>query len=72
MVMQWYDNGNAVDYLRKNPTADRLQLVGTDFPEPYKNIPSNTICQVLDVACGLAYLHTHKHPIIHADLKGVS
>ena len=38
MVMQWYDNGNAVDYLRKNPTADRLQLVGTDFPEPYKNI----------------------------------
>ncbi|PPR05804.1 hypothetical protein CVT26_010154 [Gymnopilus dilepis] len=51
MVMQWYDNGNAVDYLRKNPTADRLQLV-------------------LDVACGLAYLHTHRHPIIHADLKG--
>ena len=27
--------------------------------------------QILDVARGLAYLHTHKPPIIHADLKGV-
>ncbi|KAF8896753.1 kinase-like domain-containing protein [Gymnopilus junonius] len=51
MVMQWYANGNAAEYLRKNPDADRQQLI-------------------LDVACGLAYLHTHKHPIVHADLKG--
>jgi hypothetical protein len=28
MVMQWYDNGNAAEYLRnKNPSADRKQLV---------------------------------------------
>lgn len=26
---------------------------------------------MLDVARGLAYLHTHRPPIIHADLKGV-
>jgi serine/threonine protein kinase len=52
MVMQWYENGSAAEYLaRKNPNADRLQLI-------------------LDVAHGLAYLHTHKPPIVHADLKG--
>ncbi|KAF8154936.1 kinase-like domain-containing protein [Crassisporium funariophilum] len=56
MVMRWYDNGSAADYLaRKNPDADRQQLVSTT---------------ILDVARGLAYLHTHKPPIIHADLKG--
>ncbi|KDR73275.1 hypothetical protein GALMADRAFT_72592 [Galerina marginata CBS 339.88] len=52
MVMQWYENGSAAEYLaKKNPNADRLQLI-------------------LDVARGLAYLHTHKPPIVHADLKG--
>ncbi|PPR04154.1 hypothetical protein CVT24_010714 [Panaeolus cyanescens] len=52
MIMQWYKNGSAADYLaRKNPGADRLQLI-------------------LDVARGLAYLHTHQPPIVHADLKG--
>jgi len=52
MVMRWYDNGNATEYLRnKNPGADRKQLI-------------------LDVSRGLAYLHTHKPPIVHADLKG--
>jgi len=52
MVMQWYENGSAAEYLaKKNPDADRLQLI-------------------LDVARGLEYLHTHKPPIVHADLKG--
>ena len=28
MVMRWYDNGNATEYLaKKNPGADRKQLV---------------------------------------------
>ncbi|KAF9043328.1 kinase-like domain-containing protein [Panaeolus papilionaceus] len=52
MIMQWYKNGSAAEYLaKKNPRADRLQLI-------------------LDVARGLAYLHTHQPPIVHADLKG--
>ncbi|KAF9550051.1 kinase-like protein [Agrocybe pediades] len=53
MVMQWYENGSATDYLaKKNPNADRIQLI-------------------LDVARGLAYLHTlQPRPIVHADLKG--
>ncbi|KAF8953877.1 kinase-like domain-containing protein [Flammula alnicola] len=52
MVMQWYHNGSAAEYLaHKNQNADRLQLI-------------------LDIALGLEYLHTHKPPIVHADLKG--
>ncbi|KAJ3517678.1 hypothetical protein NLJ89_g352 [Agrocybe chaxingu] len=52
MVMQWYENGSAAEYLsKKNPEADRVRLI-------------------LDVARGLEYLHTHKPPIVHADLKG--
>ncbi|PPQ92469.1 hypothetical protein CVT25_009734 [Psilocybe cyanescens] len=51
MIMQWYANGSAAEYLEKtNPDADRLQLI-------------------LDVARGLAYLHTNSPPIVHADLK---
>jgi len=52
MIMQWYDNGNATEYLsKKNPQADRVKLI-------------------LDVARGMEYLHTHRPPIVHADLKG--
>lgn len=52
MVMRWYENGSAAEYLsRKNPAADRVALI-------------------LDVARGLAYLHTNKPPIVHGDLKG--
>uniref|UniRef100_A0A8H8CJE6 Protein kinase domain-containing protein n=1 Tax=Psilocybe cubensis TaxID=181762 RepID=A0A8H8CJE6_PSICU len=51
MIMQWYKNGSAAEYLEKiNPEADRLRLI-------------------LDVARGLAYLHTHSPAIVHADLK---
>ena len=29
MVMRWYENGSAAEYLsRKNPAADRVALVG--------------------------------------------
>lgn len=28
LVSKWYENGNVMDYLRENPEADRLLLVG--------------------------------------------
>ncbi|TFK31105.1 kinase-like domain-containing protein [Crucibulum laeve] len=60
MVMRWYENGNASEYLlRKNPFADRVSLVS-----------ENTMRWILDVARGLEYLHTLSPPIVHGDLKG--
>ncbi|KAH6904683.1 kinase-like domain-containing protein [Coprinopsis sp. MPI-PUGE-AT-0042] len=59
MIMQWYENGNAAEYLsKKNPLADRVQLV------------RDSLDMVLGVAKGLEYLHTLRPPIIHGDLKG--
>ena len=29
LVFPWYDNGDIMDYLEKNPDADRFELVGT-------------------------------------------
>ena len=72
MVMQWYKNGNAAEYLtKKNPEADRLQLVWpSSYPVPLI-LCEPLVPQILDVACGLEYLHTHSPSIVHADLKGV-
>ncbi|THU98776.1 kinase-like protein [Dendrothele bispora CBS 962.96] len=58
LVLPWCKNGCAPEYLRRNPSADRLQLVCLD------------IRRILDVAQGLKYLHTMKPPIVHGDLKG--
>ncbi|KAG6834850.1 hypothetical protein H0H93_006913, partial [Arthromyces matolae] len=54
MVMEWYENGNAAEFLRgpRGHEADRYSLA-----------------RVLDVAQGLDYLHTQSSPIIHGDLK---
>lgn len=76
MVMRWYDNGNAAEYLaNKNPGADRKQLVTISGSSTFFKFLFCSFLyvsdQILDVARGLAYLHTHKPPIIHADLKGV-
>ena len=75
--MQWYENGSATDYLaKKNANADRLQLVrlysSSLYPIAKIMVGNFFPWQVLDVARGLAYLHTlNPGPIVHADLKGV-
>ncbi|KAF8196982.1 kinase-like domain-containing protein [Pholiota molesta] len=51
MVSQWCANGTICAYLKRNPEADRLNLL-------------------VQVASGIAYLHTVKPAIIHGDLKG--
>ncbi|KIK64047.1 hypothetical protein GYMLUDRAFT_162160 [Collybiopsis luxurians FD-317 M1] len=59
LVLPWFSNGSASEYLRRNPGANRLRLV-TDHSS-----------QILDVAEGLKYLHTCKpKPIVHGDMKG--
>ena len=74
MVMRWYKNGSACEYLSKiNPNADRLQLVSCgilSFALECQAYSSSH--KILDVARGLEYLHTAATPaIVHADLKGV-
>ena len=60
-------NGDLTEYLGKNPSADRIALVG---PPVITAMLMPIIRKLSDVAEGLAYLHV-KHAI-HGDLKGVS
>ena len=67
LVSEWMPGGELRRYLKKNPDANHINLVGPNsYPLPHKTSP---LFQLLGVAEGLAYLHSSD--IIHGDLKGV-
>lgn len=70
LVMEWYQNGSAMEYLRsKNPEADRLKLVRMVHSRSQYGHQSSYFLKILEVAAGLKYLHNSK--IVHGDLKAV-
>lgn len=73
MVASWMDNGNAVQFCRANPEADRVGLVCLLhlFRKPVLITLSRHAVQLANVAEGLQYLHNLSPPVIHGDLRGV-
>ena len=65
LISNWMSAGDLLEYVKMNPTAKRLSLVGA----PFTFIPLLPSQQLSDVAEGLCYLHSHD--VIHGDLKGV-
>jgi serine/threonine protein kinase len=74
MVSPWCENGTICHYLKLNPTADRLKLVRTELSLSSFVFPryDQHLCQILEIALGVSYLHGFSPTIIHGDLKGVS
>jgi serine/threonine protein kinase len=66
-VSEWMPNGTLTQYLAKNPGVNRVDLVS--FPLMVTTLLVPFSSKLLDVAEGLAYLHS-KHAT-HGDLKGV-
>ena len=69
MVSSWMENGNLAMFLKKQPGANRLDLVSE------RNIirlreNSSLYTQVADIARGLKYLH--ELLIVHGDVKSVN
>ena len=58
--------GTLPEYIKNNPDADRLGLVGAPLMYPFYAHPRH---QLSDVANGLCYLHSRN--VVHGDLKGV-
>ena len=46
MVSPWMENGNVLNFTRKNPEANRLQLVS--LAERWTNVISDGCCLVVD------------------------
>ena len=66
LISNWMSCGDLPGYIKKNPDADRLKLVGV----PLSCLScAYSYCQLSDVAKGLHYLHSCN--VIHGDLKGV-
>lgn len=66
LISNWMSGGDLPEYLKKNPDADRLSLVGSHH---IASIPPHSCNQLSDVARGLCYLHSCN--VVHGDLKGV-
>ena len=69
LVFPWYENGNIMDYLNKQPDIDRFALVST-FEQTLTLLAlTRTHEQLSGVACGLRFLH--ENGLIHGALKPV-
>ena len=66
LISNWMPGGDLPDYIKKNPSADQLGLVGVP---PIVLSHTYPRCQLSDIAKGLCYLHSCN--VIHGDLKGV-
>ena len=71
LVMQWYENGAAPDYLLSQLNERCLEIVSLRFWHFISTSLSFIVLQVKDVCRGLKYLHTLPFPVVHGDLKGV-
>ena len=74
MVSEWMANGNVNEFVKENPDANRLKLVGSLFHIPHHPFSPGSLefgqpIQLEGVARGLIYIH-HRG-MIHGDLKGV-
>lgn len=52
------NNGSLVSYLRINPDADRIPLVGGSLL--IYSIANNMLTQCMNICAGLSYIHAHK------------
>jgi serine/threonine protein kinase len=69
LVSPWRENGNAREFIIKNPTTNRLTLVRTHhISSSLSRLP--LVLKVREIAEGLEYLH--REGIIHGDIRGVS
>jgi hypothetical protein len=68
-VSPWMDNGNIRDYVRKNPDADRMRLLGEVASGAY-NVYLVLSHWPLSITLGMEFLH--ENGIVHGDLCGVS
>lgn len=66
LVSDWMPGGDLPSYLKKNPNADQVGLVGV---LPVESPHANFRFQLSGIAEGLCYLHSCN--VIHGDLKGV-
>jgi serine/threonine protein kinase len=62
--------GNIVEYLRRSPSTNRLQLVSRWWSLVCVGLNIGLCEQISEIASGLAYLHSV--PVVHGDLRGVS
>ncbi|KAF8322279.1 kinase-like protein [Clavulina sp. PMI_390] len=68
ILSPWMRNGNIMDYLERNPSADRLHMVRVT---PHSGTGSDSLTfpfsQAWEISQGLAYLHTSG--VIHGNLN---
>lgn len=71
IVLDWMQNGEIMNYLRKNPGASRVNLVSplVFTTQELRHPMSRKKVQVLGVTKALDYLHSHE--VIHGDVKPV-
>jgi serine/threonine protein kinase len=70
ILTEWMSNGQAMEYVRTHQDADRVGLVSSpDFATQEDELLYPLIAQLIDVAQGLDYLHSHG--IVHGNLKQV-
>ena len=70
LVYPWMSNGNLSRYLREHPEVDKLGLVSQGAVVDSSTILTFLLCQLLNVAEGLTYLHQYN--VVHGNLTGVS
>lgn len=72
LVIPYYKNGNVMNYLLRNPAADKLRLVShlKYFPKEVGTMKALTSSyQIEGLATAIGYLHGSA--LAHGDIKGV-
>jgi serine/threonine protein kinase len=68
VVSSWIENGNILEYTRKNPEVNRLHLVTPSVGVLLGKLRT-IILQLAGVASGLEYLH--RVNLVHGNIRGV-